>query len=76
VLLYVSASQSTISFALVQKKFQDGNKKQMPIYFVSEVLGPSKWNYSEMEKVLYVVPMASRKLRHYLQSYNIIVRSS
>jgi hypothetical protein len=75
-LLYVSASQSTRSFALVQKKLQDGNKKQMPVYFVSEVLGPSKWNYSEMEKVLYIVLMASRKLRHYLQSYNFIVPSS
>jgi hypothetical protein len=48
----------------------------MPIYFVSEVLSPSKRNYTEMEKVLYVVLMASRKLQHYFQSHNIIVPSS
>jgi hypothetical protein len=37
------------------------------------VLGPSKRNYLEMEKVLYAVLMASRKLHHYFQSYNTIV---
>jgi hypothetical protein len=44
----------------------------MLVYFVSEVLIPSKKNYSEMKKVLYAVLMASRKLLHYFQSYNII----
>jgi hypothetical protein len=39
-------------------------------------LGASKKNYSEKEKVLYAVLMSSRKLRHYFQSYNIIVPSS
>jgi hypothetical protein len=39
-------------------------------------LGPSKKNYTEIENVLYAVLMASRKLRHYFQSYNIIVPSS
>jgi ribonuclease HI len=39
------------------------------------VLSPSKRNYSELEKVLYVVLMASRKLRHYFQSHHIIVTS-
>jgi hypothetical protein len=29
-----------------------------------------------LEKVLYAVLMASRKLRHYFQAYNIIVPSS
>jgi hypothetical protein len=33
-------------------------------------------NYTELEKVLYVVLMASRKLRHYFQAYHIIVPSS
>jgi hypothetical protein len=51
-------------------------KKQVPVYFVSEVLSPSKRNYIELEKVLYVVLMASRNLQHYFQSYHIIVPSS
>jgi hypothetical protein len=75
-LLYVAASHAAVIAALLQEK-QDGQaKKQVPIYFISEVLSPSKENYTELEKVLYVVLMASRKLRHYFQSYHIIVPSS
>jgi hypothetical protein len=47
-----------------------------PVYFVFEVLSSSKKNYTELEKVLYVVLTASRKLRHYFQAYHIIVPSS
>jgi hypothetical protein len=39
-------------------------------------LSLSKKNYTELEKVLYAVLMASRKLRHYFQAYHIIVPSS
>jgi hypothetical protein len=46
------------------------------VYFVFEVLSPLKKNYTKLEKVLYVVLMASRKLRHYFQSYHIIIPSS
>jgi hypothetical protein len=75
-LLYVAASHAMVSVALVQEK-QDGQvKRQAPVYFVSEVLSVSKKNYTELEKVLYAVLMASRKLRHYFQAYHIIVPSS
>jgi hypothetical protein len=75
-LLYVAASHSAVSVALVQEKVEGQTKKQIPIYFVSEVLSLSKKNYIELEKVLYVVFMASRKLRHYFQAYHIIVPST
>jgi hypothetical protein len=75
-LLYVAASHSAVSVALVQEKLEGQNKKQVPVYFVSEVLSLSKKNYTELEKVLYAVLMASRKLRHYFQAYHIIVPSS
>jgi hypothetical protein len=75
-LLYVAVSHAAVSAALVQEK-QDGQiKKQAPVYFVSEVLSLSKKNYIELEKVLYAVLMASRKLWHYFQAYHIIVTSS
>jgi hypothetical protein len=67
-LLYVAASHSAVSAALVQEKLEGQTKKQVPVYFVSEVLGLSKKNYTELEKVLYEVLMASRKLRHYFQA--------
>jgi hypothetical protein len=75
-LLYVAASHSAVSAALVQEKLEGQNKKQVPVYFVSEVLSLSKKNYTELEEVLYAVLMASRKLRHYFQAYHIIVPSS
>jgi hypothetical protein len=75
-LLYVAASHSAVSVALVQEKLEGQAKKQVPVYFVSEVLSLSKKNYIELEKVLYAVLMASKKLRHYFQAYHIIVPSS
>jgi hypothetical protein len=75
-LLYVAASHSAVSAVLVQETFDGQIKKQAPVYFVSEVLSLSKKNYTELEKVLYVVLMASRKLRHYFQAFHIIVPSS
>jgi hypothetical protein len=72
----VVASHVAVSAALVQEK-QDGQiKKQAPVYFITEVLSPSKNNYTELQKVLYAVLMASRKLRHYFQAYHIIVPTS
>jgi hypothetical protein len=75
-LLYVAASHSAVSATLVQEKLEGQARKQVPVYFVSEVLSLSKKNYTELEKVLYAVLMASRKLRHYFQAYHIIVPSS
>jgi hypothetical protein len=75
-LLYVAASHAAVSAALVQEKQDGQTRKQVPVYFVYEVLSASKKNYTELEKVLYALLMASRKLRHYFQAYHIIVPSS
>jgi hypothetical protein len=45
-LLYVAASHSAVSAALVQEKLDGQAKKQAPVYFVYEVLSPSKKNYT------------------------------
>ena len=74
--MFVAASHAAVSAALVQEKQDEQTKKQVPVYFVSEVLSPSKRNYTELEKILYVVLMASRKLGLYFQTYHIIVPSS
>jgi hypothetical protein len=42
-----------------------------PKYLVHQIK-----NYTELEKELYAVLMASRKLRHYFQTYHIIVPCS
>jgi hypothetical protein len=76
-ILYVSATHSAVSGALVVEKETVGNdkvaKQQFPVYFVSEVLTGSKRFYSEMEKICYTVIMSARKLRHYSEAQTIKV---
>jgi hypothetical protein len=72
-LLYVSASNSTVSAVLVQEKQEEGKLKQIPVYFASEALSGSKIFYSELDKISYAVIMAARKLRHYFKCHRIRV---
>jgi hypothetical protein len=43
------------------------------VYFISEVLGPSKKKYPQVQKLLYVVLLTARKLRHYFDDHKVIV---
>jgi hypothetical protein len=72
-LLYIAATDTTVSAVLVEERREAEALKQFPIYYVSEALSGSKLFYSEMEKMTYAVVMAKRKLRHYFQSHNISV---
>jgi hypothetical protein len=49
---------------------------QCPVYYISEVLHEAKTMYLEVNKLLYAVLIASRKLRHYFQAHKISVVSS
>ena len=71
-LLYRSASQTAVSVALVVERTVEGRQKQLPVYFASEALFGSKLFYSELEKIAYVVVMASRKFRHYFEGHKIV----
>jgi hypothetical protein len=46
------------------------------VYYISEVLHEAKIRYLEVHKSLYVVLIASRKLRHYFQAHRMSVMSS
>jgi hypothetical protein len=46
------------------------------VYFISEVLHEAKTRYLEVHKLLYIVLIASRKLRHYFQAHKISVVTS
>ena len=70
--LYVSVSEYSLSGVLVAEREQ----KQLPVYSVSHAFRGSEGNYSEMEKDLFAVVMASRKLKPYFQSHQITVRTS
>ena len=64
-LLYLAALPTTVGAVLVKEKEHKNKMKQFPVYFVSEALSGAKLNYSELEKIAYIVVMASRKLKHY-----------
>jgi hypothetical protein len=74
-LLYIAASSHAVNAALVQEQDREGTIKQCLVYYVSEVLMTSKCNMTELEKIAYVVVMASRKLRHYFEAFKVRVTS-
>lgn len=46
---------------------------QHPVYFVSSLLQGARSRYSSVQKLLFGILMASRKLRHYFQAHKITV---
>jgi hypothetical protein len=49
---------------------------QRHVYYVSEVLSETKARYPQIQKLLYVVVLARRKLRHYFEIHPVTVVSS
>jgi hypothetical protein len=74
-LLYISCTTHVVSTALVVERAEEGHTYlvQHPVYFISEVLGPSKKKYPQVQKLLYVVLLTARKLRHYFDDHKVIL---
>jgi ribonuclease HI len=74
-LLYVSCTTHVVSTALVVERAEEGHTYpvQHSVYFISEVLGPSKKKYPQVQKLLYTVLLTARKLRHYFDDHKVIV---
>jgi dsDNA-binding SOS-regulon protein len=74
-LLYLAAIVHVVSTAIIVERQEDGHAYpvQRPVYFFSEIQSESKARYQPVQKLLYVVLITSRKLRHYFQEYSITV---
>ena len=46
------------------------------MYFISEVLSESRTRYPQIQKLLYAVLIARRKLRQYFESHPVTVVTS
>jgi hypothetical protein len=73
--LYIAASHYAVSATLIQEQDKDGKNQQCPVYYFSKVLTTSKCNMTKLEKILYAVVMASRKLQHYFEAFKVRVTS-
>jgi hypothetical protein len=76
--LYVAATTQVVSAIIVVERNKEGHTLpvQRPIYYVSEVLFETKACYPQIQKLLYAVVLARRKLRHYFEAHLVTVVSS
>jgi hypothetical protein len=77
-LLYVAATTQVVSAAVVVDRPEEGQALpvQRPVYFISKVLSDTKVSYPLVQKLIYVVILARRKLQHYFLGHPITVVSS
>jgi hypothetical protein len=73
-LLYIAATHQVVSTVLVVERSEErkAHGVQRPVYFISEVLSPTKQRYPHYQKLASVFTTA-RKLRQYFAVHPIIV---
>jgi hypothetical protein len=73
-LIYIGATHQVVSTVLVVERSEEGKAHgvQRPVYFLSEVLSPSKQRYPHYQKLAYSEFTTVRKLRQYFVVHPII----
>jgi ribonuclease HI len=76
--LYVAATTQVVSVVIVVERAEEGHALpvQWPVYYISEVLSEIKTRYPQIQKLLYAVVLARRKLRHYFETHPVTIVSS
>nr|XP_023897498.1 uncharacterized protein LOC112009397 [Quercus suber] len=67
--LYLAVSSTVVSAALIREE----NRKQLPVYYVSQAFQGAEFKYPKIEKITFALIIASRKLRQYFQANPIVV---
>ncbi|XP_017239882.1 uncharacterized protein LOC108212672 [Daucus carota subsp. sativus] len=71
-ILYLAVSDYSISAVLVKEDAEG----QSPVYYISKRLLDAETRYTSMEKLVYALIHASRKLRPYFQAHKVEVRTA
>jgi hypothetical protein len=76
--LYVAVTTQVVSAVIVVERMEEGHALpvQRPVYYISEVLSETKARYPQVQKLLYAVVLARRKLCHYFEAHPVTVVSS
>jgi hypothetical protein len=76
--LYVVATTQVVSAVIVVERAEVGHTLlvQRPVYYISEVLSETKARYPQVQKLLYAVVLARRKLCHHFEAHPVTVVSS
>lgn len=77
-MLYIAVTTQVVSAALVVEREESRHalKVQRPVYFVIEVLSDINIRYPQVQKLIYTVLIAKRKLLHYFESHQVVVVTS
>ena len=67
--LYLAVSSAAVSAALIREE----NKVQRPVYYANQVLWGAKERHPPMEKLVFALITAARKLKPYFQAHTIVV---
>jgi hypothetical protein len=67
-----------VSAAIVVERTKEGHTLpvQRPVYYINKVLSETKARYSQIQKLLYAVVLARRKLQHYFETHPVTIVSS
>ena len=67
--LYLAVSETEVNAALIKEE----GRKQLPVYYVNQAFQWAEFMYPRIEKIVFTLIVASRKLRQYFQANPILV---